>query len=68
MRSVQPFTPVFDAFDDADHLLGLTRSGTAAVEAGTLAEEAAQDWLTSLRRDPFVAAFTLFVVLAERPS
>ncbi|MEU9449096.1 methyltransferase domain-containing protein [Streptomyces sp. NPDC048277] len=62
---VIPVTPVFRDARAADRILGLERTTRRAVTAGHLTEEAARRWLDHLSTGPFLAAVTLYVVVAE---
>ncbi|MFB7914649.1 methyltransferase domain-containing protein [Streptomyces sp. NPDC056061] len=63
--SVIPVTSVFRDAGAADAILGLERTTQRAVTAGYLTEEAARRWLDHLTTGPFLAAVTLYIVVAE---
>jgi len=67
VRSVTPHPSVWLDVQSADQVLGLTRNSAAAVEAGHLDAAAREAWLDSLSAGPFLAAVTLFVVVAAVP-
>ena len=62
VRSVTALTPVITDFDTAEQILGLHRTSARAAEAGYL-DGPADDLATG----PFLAALTVFLVLAEAP-
>lgn len=68
VQSVTPFPCLFRDVDLADHILGLTRNGLAAVHTGHLDGPAASAWLADLYAGPFVAVVTLFGVVLEAPA
>jgi ubiquinone/menaquinone biosynthesis C-methylase UbiE len=68
VRSVEPLTLLFRDFTPADRVLGLTRNAARAVTAGYLRHDAAAAWLASLAEGPFLAAGTMFLVVAETPA
>ncbi|WP_369222856.1 methyltransferase domain-containing protein [Streptomyces sp. R39] len=63
--SVIPITHVFRDARAADRILGLERTTRRAVAAGHLTEEGARRWLDHLSTGPFLAAVTLYIVVAE---
>ena len=63
--SVQAIPVVFRDFEAAEQILGLRRTTARAVEAGVLASSS---WLDRLAREPFLAGFTCYVVVAEKPG
>ncbi|HEU5417735.1 MAG TPA: methyltransferase domain-containing protein [Streptosporangiaceae bacterium] len=68
--SVLDVVPVTSAIRDvrsADQILGLQRNTERAVAAGYLTAGAAREWLRRLAAEPFFAAVTLYVALAEVP-
>jgi SAM-dependent methyltransferase len=65
LRSVAPTVVAFDDFAAANEILKVPSVAQRAVRAGALAEEPALRWLDRLAVGPFVAAFTLFTVIAE---
>lgn len=70
VRSVEAVPVVFRDFATADQILGLTRNCARAVEAAQLRDEVATAWLAGLTdpRDPFLAAFTCYLVTAVGPE
>ena len=68
VRSVTPHPSVWLDREAADRVLGLTRNSAAAVEAGHLDAAARDAWLDGVAVGPFVAAVTLFVVVAAVPE
>ncbi|MFI6289481.1 methyltransferase domain-containing protein [Streptomyces sp. NPDC051018] len=68
VTSVVPVTSVFREVGAADDILGLQRNTERAVAAGYLPADAAQPWLDHLAEEPFFAAVTLYVVVAETPQ
>ncbi|MFF0451251.1 methyltransferase domain-containing protein [Streptomyces sp. NPDC004609] len=65
VTSVVPVTSVFRDVRAADDIFGLQRTTERAVAAGYLPADAAQPWLDHLAEEPFFAAVTLYVVVAE---
>ncbi|MFE6766552.1 methyltransferase domain-containing protein [Streptomyces sp. NPDC057689] len=66
--AVPAVVPVVSAFREvqaADQILGLQRNTERAVSSGYLSASAAQGWLDRLATEPFFAAVTLYVVVAE---
>ncbi|MEE1748531.1 MULTISPECIES: methyltransferase domain-containing protein [unclassified Streptomyces] len=63
--TVVPVTPVFRDVRAADRILGLERTARRAADAGYFTEEAVRRWLDHLVDGPFLAAVTLFIVVAE---
>jgi ubiquinone/menaquinone biosynthesis C-methylase UbiE len=63
VRSVEAVAVLFQDFDSAEQVLGLRRTTARAVLAGALASES---WLERLTEGPFLAGFTLFLVVAEK--
>jgi ubiquinone/menaquinone biosynthesis C-methylase UbiE len=63
--TVIPITSVFRDAQAADKILGLERTTQRALAAGYLTEEAARRWLDHLSTGPFLAAVTLYIVVAE---
>ena len=63
--AVIPLTTVFRDARTADRILGLERTTQRATAAGYLTEEAARRWLHHLSTGPFLAAVTLYIVVAE---
>lgn len=59
-----PITAVFRDVQAADHVLGIQRVTRRAVDAGYLAQEAADQWLAHLAAQPFFASATLYIVTA----
>ncbi|MEO3972941.1 methyltransferase domain-containing protein [Streptomyces sp. CAU 1734] len=64
---VVPVTSLFRDVRAADEILGLHRGTERAVAAGYLTEGAARSWLDHLENGDFLAAVTLYVVVAEVP-
>lgn len=62
---VIPVTQVFRELRVADSILGLERTTRRAVEAGYFSEREAETWLSGLAQGPFLAAVTLYIVVAE---
>jgi SAM-dependent methyltransferase len=62
IRSVKAVPVVFRDFADAEQILGLRRTTARAVQAGV---PIAPQWLERLARGPFLAGFTLYLVVAE---
>jgi hypothetical protein len=67
VRAVSAYPSVWTSFDAADRILGLTRNSASAVEGGYVDGADRDTWLAGLAAGPFVAAVSLFVVVAERP-
>lgn len=65
VAGVTPVTSTFRDVGTADRILGLERNTQRAVAAGYLSADAARDWLDHLATQPFFAAVTLYVVLAD---
>lgn len=65
--AVVPVTSVFRDVRAADRILGLQRNTERAVAAGYLAAPAAREWLAGLSAEPFLAAVTLYVTVAQVP-
>ncbi|WP_413101004.1 methyltransferase domain-containing protein [Streptomyces sp. Inha503] len=63
--TVAPVTSVFREVQAADLVLGLQRNTERAVSAGYLPAPASRRWLDHLATEPFFAAVTLYVVVAE---
>ncbi|MCX5345461.1 methyltransferase domain-containing protein [Streptomyces atratus] len=63
--TVVPVTSVFRDVRAADRILGLERTARRAVAAGYFTEEGARSWLHHLSSGPFLAAMTLYIVVAE---
>ncbi|MGW4032547.1 methyltransferase domain-containing protein [Streptomyces sp. NPDC004838] len=63
--AVVPVTSVFRDVRAADAILGLQRTTERAVAAGYLSAEVSRQWLDHLAEEPFFAAVTLYVVVAE---
>jgi len=68
--SVEAVPVLFRDFDLADRILGLTRNSARAVEAAQLRDDVAAAWLAQLADsgNPFLAAFTLYLVTATKPA
>ncbi len=64
VTAVVAATQVFRDVKVADLVFGLGRVTRRAVDAGYLAGEDAQAWLTRLAREPFLLAVTFFAVVA----
>ncbi|MFJ6657338.1 methyltransferase domain-containing protein [Streptomyces sp. NPDC091377] len=64
--AVVPVTSVFREVRAADRILGFQRTTERAVSAGYLSADAARTWLDRLAEEPFFAAVTLYVVVAEK--
>jgi ubiquinone/menaquinone biosynthesis C-methylase UbiE len=65
VSTVLPVTTVFGDLQAADQILGIERNTRRAVTAGYFPADAAQRWLDDLARDPFVAAVTLYISVAD---
>jgi ubiquinone/menaquinone biosynthesis C-methylase UbiE len=70
VRSVEAVPVVFRDFEIADQVLGLTRNCARAVESAQLRDDVAAAWLAELADpgNPFLAAFTCYLVTAARPD
>ncbi|WP_438290345.1 methyltransferase domain-containing protein [Streptomyces sp. HUAS TT7] len=68
VAEVVPVTSVLRDAREADQILGLQRNARRAAQAGYLTTVAAQGWLDTLAREPFLATVTLYVVIADRPA
>jgi len=68
VTDVAPVTAVLRDPRAADRILGLQRNAQRAVENGYLTAPAAQRWLDGLAEEPFLAAVTVYVVVAESRS
>jgi ubiquinone/menaquinone biosynthesis C-methylase UbiE len=68
VSTVVPVTHALRHAQEADQILGLQRNAQRAAEAGYFTTQAAQQWLDGLAREPFFAAVTLYVVVAEVPG
>ncbi|MER6144776.1 methyltransferase domain-containing protein [Streptomyces sparsogenes] len=66
--SVLPVTSVFRDVRAADRILGFQRNAERAATAGYFSQEAARRFLDHLATGPFLAAVTLYVVVAEVPG
>lgn len=66
VRSVDALAVVFRDFGTADKILGLRRNSARAVEAGCIAAASAESWIGRLAAEPFLAAFTFYLVTAVR--
>ena len=64
VRRVIPVTAVYRDVREADQVLGLKRVTGRAVQAGYLAQDAADQWLGYLAARPFFASATLFITTA----
>ena len=67
VRAVSAYPSVWTTFETADRVLGLTRNSASAVEGGYVDGADRDAWLAGLATGPFVAAVSLFVVVAVRP-
>jgi ubiquinone/menaquinone biosynthesis C-methylase UbiE len=67
VRSVIASPVVFTDFGTGDTILQLGSVMRRAVEAGVVDSQAARRWLSRMRGGPFLAAFTFFIVIAQRP-
>lgn len=65
-RSVEAVAVVFREFEIADEVLGLRRNSARAIRAGGLTDEAVLPWLDRLTTQPFLAAFTFYLVTAQK--
>ncbi|NEA42864.1 methyltransferase domain-containing protein [Streptomyces sp. SID11385] len=65
VAAVVPVTSVFREVEAADRVLGLRRTTERAVSAGRLSAADAERWLGHLAAEPFFAAVTLHIVVAE---
>ncbi|MYT28558.1 MULTISPECIES: methyltransferase domain-containing protein [unclassified Streptomyces] len=63
--AVVPVTSVFRDAHVADKILGLERTTRRAVTAGYFDEEQADRWLAHLAHGPFLAAVTVYLVVAQ---
>jgi ubiquinone/menaquinone biosynthesis C-methylase UbiE len=61
---VIPLTAVWRDAWEADKVLGMQRVTARAVDAGYLAQDTAEEWLTYLATQPFFASTTLYLVTA----
>lgn len=68
VRAVTASPVVFTDFAAGDAILRLGRVMGRAVEAGAVDPGAAGRWLERMGREPFLAAFTFFIVVAERAA
>ncbi|RKN45828.1 methyltransferase domain-containing protein [Streptomyces hoynatensis] len=68
VESVTTTTPVLREVTAADRLLGLGRNTLRAIEQGLLDERRGRDWFASLSERPFLAAVTIFTVVAHLPA
>ena len=68
VSDVVPVTAVLRDPREADRILGLQRNARRAVENGYLTAATAQRWLDGLAEEPFLAAVTLYVVVANQPA
>lgn len=68
VSAVVPVTHVLRQAPEADQVLGLQRNAQRAAEAGYFSARAAQLWLDGLAEEPFFAAVTSYVVVAELPG
>lgn len=68
VSDVAPVTAVLRDPREADRILGLQRNARRAVENGYLTAAAAQGWLDGLAEEPFLAAVTLYIVVADQPA
>lgn len=67
VSAVVPITHVLRQAQEADQILGPRRNAQRATEAGYFSAQAAQLWLDRLTQEPFFAAMTSYVVVAELP-
>jgi len=67
VRSVIASPVVFTDFATGDPILQLARVMSRAVESGAVDPQAARQWLDRMGSGPFLAAFTFFIVVAQRP-
>ncbi|GAB3455306.1 methyltransferase domain-containing protein [Kineococcus endophyticus] len=65
--SVQAFPAVFTDVEEADAVLGLTRTTRAAVAAGRLDASRSAAWLDDLATGPFTAVATVVATVLTRP-
>lgn len=65
IRSVEPTVVAFVDFAEANQILKVPSVTQRAVRAGAMASTPALEWLGRIADGPFLAAFTLFVVIAE---
>jgi ubiquinone/menaquinone biosynthesis C-methylase UbiE len=63
--SVEAVPVVFRDAGTADAVLGLHRNTARAVEAGVLAAATADGWLASVLSGPFLASFTVYLVVVR---
>jgi hypothetical protein len=65
VRTVLTSSPVFRDAELADRVLALGRNTRRAISSGHIEESRGHAWFASLARQPFLASFTLFTVIAE---
>ncbi|MET9219194.1 methyltransferase domain-containing protein [Streptomyces sp. NPDC003300] len=63
--TVVPVTPAFRDVGAADKVLGLERTTQRALAAGYFTVEGARRWLDHLASRPFLAAVTIYIVVAQ---
>lgn len=68
VRDVAATAVVFTDFAAAEPILKLTTVMPRAVESGAVHADAANRWLERRRTEPFLAAFTVFTLVATKPS
>jgi ubiquinone/menaquinone biosynthesis C-methylase UbiE len=68
VRAVSAYPSVWTSFETADLVLGLTRNSASAVEGGYIVGADRDAWLAGMSAGIFVAAVSLFVVVAVRPA
>jgi ubiquinone/menaquinone biosynthesis C-methylase UbiE len=67
VRSILTTAPNLREFSTADMILGLRRNASRAVAANHLPRAEAEQWLTELTTNPFLATFILFTVVIQAP-
>ena len=65
--SVIPIVGLYRDIRAADRVLGLKRNTQRAVDTGYISPEAAKGWLEYLTTEPFLAAVTFYIIVAEVP-
>lgn len=67
LRSVRAVPILFTDAVEGERILGFRRVMARAVQAGAVAADVAEQWLRRRDDRPFVASFTFFVTVAQRP-
>ena len=65
LATVDVLPMVFRDVETAEQILGLRRNAARAVQAGYMTRPAAERWLDGLASGPFLAYFTLVIVVAR---